>query len=179
MAIRLKCPNCGMIVKPGNRPAGAVAACPKCRSKMRVPAIPEKATDWVEEDQFIESVVDPDDIEPFERPAWRFEWKYGDPKYWISGAAIVGAAILLYLGAQQFSESTKAQDAVKGLGFLVLIIALVVAGACFYFLPTIIGFNRKHPNAAAIFVTNLLFGWTFLGWGIALIWACTHINRSS
>lgn len=39
MAIRLKCPKCGTIVKPGNRPAGAVASCPNCRSPMRVPEI--------------------------------------------------------------------------------------------------------------------------------------------
>ncbi|MCC7419849.1 MAG: hypothetical protein IT428_06195 [Planctomycetaceae bacterium] len=45
MAIRLKCPTCGTIVKPGNRPAGSVAACPNCRSPMRVPAMPSAPAD--------------------------------------------------------------------------------------------------------------------------------------
>lgn len=38
-----------------------------------------------------------------------------------------------------------------------------------YFLPSMIAYRRKNRNA--IFITNLLFGWTLIGWGIALIWA--------
>ena len=40
-----------------------------------------------------------------------------------------------------------------------------------YFLPTIIGFQKR--NAGAIFVLNLLLGWTVIGWVIALVWALT------
>jgi len=40
-----------------------------------------------------------------------------------------------------------------------------------YFLPAIIG--RHKRDAAGIFLVNLLFGWTVIGWIIALIWACT------
>ena len=40
-----------------------------------------------------------------------------------------------------------------------------------YFLPSIIG--SRHHNASAIFILNLFLGWTFLGWVIALVWACT------
>jgi Superinfection immunity protein len=39
-----------------------------------------------------------------------------------------------------------------------------------YFLPTIIG--RHKADAMGIFLVNLLFGWTVIGWMIALIWAC-------
>jgi Superinfection immunity protein len=39
-----------------------------------------------------------------------------------------------------------------------------------YFLPTIVG-RHKH-DALGIFVINLLFGWTMIGWIIALLWAC-------
>jgi len=39
-----------------------------------------------------------------------------------------------------------------------------------YFLPSIIG--RHKRDAAGIFLVNLLFGWTVIGWVIALIWAC-------
>ena len=38
-----------------------------------------------------------------------------------------------------------------------------------YFLPTIIG-RHKH-DAVGILVVNLLFGWTVIGWVIALMWA--------
>lgn len=40
-----------------------------------------------------------------------------------------------------------------------------------YFLPSIIAHNKR--NAGAIFVLNLLTGWTIVGWVIACIWAVT------
>ena len=40
-----------------------------------------------------------------------------------------------------------------------------------YFLPTLIG--RHKADAMAIFIVNLVFGWTVIGWVIALVWACT------
>lgn len=40
-----------------------------------------------------------------------------------------------------------------------------------YFIPAWVAFARGHRNAAAIFVCNTLFGWTFIGWGGSLIWA--------
>lgn len=39
-----------------------------------------------------------------------------------------------------------------------------------YFLPTIIG--RHKADVMGIFLVNLLFGWTVIGWMIALMWAC-------
>ncbi|HXW17160.1 MAG TPA: superinfection immunity protein [Candidatus Acidoferrales bacterium] len=47
---------------------------------------------------------------------------------------------------------------------------LVLAGLL-YFLPSIIGHNKR--NAAGIFLLNFFLGWTFVGWIMALIWACT------
>jgi hypothetical protein len=40
-----------------------------------------------------------------------------------------------------------------------------------YFLPTIIGHNKR--DVLGIFLVNLLFGWTVIGWIIAMVWACT------
>lgn len=39
-----------------------------------------------------------------------------------------------------------------------------------YFLPAIIA--HKKRDFTAIFLVDLLFGWTVIGWIIALIWAC-------
>jgi len=51
----------------------------------------------------------------------------------------------------------------------------IIVGLCIgmllYFLPSIVG-GRK-TNALAIFMLNLFLGWTFLGWVVALVWACT------
>jgi len=45
--------------------------------------------------------------------------------------------------------------------------------AILYFVPAIVAHSREHNNAAAITVTNLFLGWTFIGWVAALIWAST------
>ncbi|MBT6188056.1 MAG: superinfection immunity protein [Candidatus Marinimicrobia bacterium] len=42
-----------------------------------------------------------------------------------------------------------------------------------YFLPTIKAWDRDNKNRMAIFVLNLLLGWTFIGWVVALVWAYT------
>ena len=42
-----------------------------------------------------------------------------------------------------------------------------------YFLPTLIANHRKKENTGSIFLLNLFFGWTFLGWIITLGWALT------
>jgi len=51
-----------------------------------------------------------------------------------------------------------------------------IAALGLYFLPTIIAGNRKHNNTLAIFVLNLLLGFTIIGWIVALVWGCTN-NR--
>jgi hypothetical protein len=42
-----------------------------------------------------------------------------------------------------------------------------------YFFPTIIAASRHHRNGAAIFLVNLFFGLSVLGWVIALVWSVT------
>ena len=46
----------------------------------------------------------------------------------------------------------------------------VLAGIFLYFLPSIIAHNKR--DFAAILIINLLFGWTVVGWIVALVWAC-------
>jgi hypothetical protein len=42
-----------------------------------------------------------------------------------------------------------------------------------YFLPAIVASVRHHASSPAIFALNLLLGWTFLGWVLALVWSLT------
>jgi hypothetical protein len=58
-------------------------------------------------------------------------------------------------------------------GVAVLVVILILS---IYFLPTHIAVSRRH-NAAAIFVLNLLLGWTGLFWIIALVWSLTDKAR--
>lgn len=45
-------------------------------------------------------------------------------------------------------------------------------GLLFYFLPSLLGRHKK--NIGAIFALNLLLGWTFVGWIIALVWGLSR-----
>ena len=56
-----------------------------------------------------------------------------------------------------------------GAGLLVVLILL-----CLYFFPSVIAIVRKHRQAVAISILNLLLGWTCLFWIIALVWAFTN-----
>ncbi len=47
-----------------------------------------------------------------------------------------------------------------------------------YFLPFWIANGRKHRNQLAIFMANLFLGWTFIGWVVSLIWACTNQTQT-
>lgn len=53
---------------------------------------------------------------------------------------------------------------------IVLAIALFCALA-FYFLPTITAIKRNSPHKTAVIILNVFFGFTLLGWVIALVLA--------
>jgi len=55
--------------------------------------------------------------------------------------------------------------------FTILELLLVVLIFALYFLPTLIAFLRQHKNKLAIFLLNLLLGWTVLGWVVSLVWS--------
>ena len=55
--------------------------------------------------------------------------------------------------------------------FTMLELLLVVLIFTFYFLPTLIAFLSNHKNKLAIFLLNLLLGWTILGWVGSLVWS--------
>ena len=56
-------------------------------------------------------------------------------------------------------------------------VAILILLVVFHFLPTMIALLRGHHNGFAIFLTNLLLGWTVIGWIVALIWSCTAAER--
>jgi hypothetical protein len=46
---------------------------------------------------------------------------------------------------------------------------ILILGLLLYFLPSIIGKNKR--NSGAILAVNFFLGWTFVGWVLALVWA--------
>jgi hypothetical protein len=68
-------------------------------------------------------------------------------------------------------QPASTSDAGSGLGLSAFMIFCIVVIFCLYWLPAINGFNRKHRNAVPILLVNFFFGWTFIGWVVALIWS--------
>ena len=61
----------------------------------------------------------------------------------------------------------------------ILLVGLALVLAAVYFLPAIIAVRRRCRWDAAIFVFNLLLGWTVFGWFAALSWALGGRIRGS
>jgi Superinfection immunity protein len=53
----------------------------------------------------------------------------------------------------------------------------LIFGIGLYFLPAILAAVRHTHNAAGILLLNLFFGWTCIGWFVALIMALTSQPR--
>ena len=62
------------------------------------------------------------------------------------------------------------------IGAIVILLAMCL-GIFIYFLPSFIASRRKTQSGCAIFIVNLLFGWSVLGWVVALIWALAGATR--
>ena len=50
-------------------------------------------------------------------------------------------------------------------------------GLAIYFLPWFVARSRRHHATDAIFIANLVLGWTFLGWFGALAWSAMPVKR--
>jgi predicted membrane protein len=53
--------------------------------------------------------------------------------------------------------------------FLLIFIGIFVF--VLHFLPSFVAFNRRADNFIWILLINIFFGWTLIGWVVALIWA--------
>src|SRR5215472_11585462 len=62
---------------------------------------------------------------------------------------------------------------------LILVVLAIATSTAFYFLPAIIAGARRARHFGGIFLLNLLFGWTVIGWFGTLIWACTDEPEQS
>jgi hypothetical protein len=65
-----------------------------------------------------------------------------------------------------------------GLDMRTFLLALLVLASGGYLIPTLVANLRQHHNAWPIFWLNLFFGWTIIGWIIALSWACSEVQGS-
>jgi len=53
----------------------------------------------------------------------------------------------------------------------------ILFGIAMYFLPAIVAHHRRHVSSGAIFLINLLLGWSIIGWIVCFAWACSGSTR--
>jgi len=70
-----------------------------------------------------------------------------------------------------------AATAFSGAFGAVFALALIALAAAFYLLPAIVAYKRNHHNRLAILLLNILGGWSFIGWLISMVWACTAVKK--
>ena len=46
-----------------------------------------------------------------------------------------------------------------------------ILGCAVYVVPMVIAAVRRHHQTAPILVLNVLFGWTVIGWIVAMVWS--------
>lgn len=83
----------------------------------------------------------------------------------LSAALIAGGAVALIMQALGLVSQE-----IGGIGLLAVLAGFALLA---YLIPSIVAANRQHHQIGAIATLNLLFGWTFLGWAAALVWAMT------
>jgi len=62
------------------------------------------------------------------------------------------------------------------IGMIIAFLIYISLTIMIYLIPTIIALDKRHIDTLAIFILNLLLGWTFVGWVIAMVWACKKSN---
>lgn len=60
------------------------------------------------------------------------------------------------------------------IGFFILISLFIVLTMTF--IPVIIAMQRKHNDTLLIFLLVFFFGWTIIGWVVALIWSVSSVS---
>ena len=77
-----------------------------------------------------------------------------------------------------FAASELSNHAQRALltAYLALSCVAISVGLAIYFLPSFVAIRRGHNNSLAIFALNLLLGWVFIGWVVAMVWACIEIR---
>ena len=74
-------------------------------------------------------------------------------------------------------QSSQGGDVVSVIVFAVIMIVGGFFSLALYLLPTILSIFRDHPQKGPIIAINLLVGWTFIGWVVAIVWSVSNIQR--
>lgn len=80
----------------------------------------------------------------------------------VIGFGVIFLGLLIYDSSKNSGDSSNAMDVIFGM-------VLVAGGLLLYFLPYMLSTHRD--DRTSIFLVNLFFGWSIIGWVISLAWA--------
>ena len=60
---------------------------------------------------------------------------------------------------------------------MLFMIGVLIVAVYMFLLPAAVAYRRHHHHKMAIFAMNVLFGWTGIGWGVALVWSLTAVRK--
>ncbi|MBJ6718829.1 superinfection immunity protein [Bacillus sp. PR5] len=86
----------------------------------------------------------------------------------------LSSTLTLAFSERAWAGQGDMQTALLALAFIAAIVVILAV----IFIPTIVAFRRQHPNRWLIFVVNLAFGGTIVGWVAALVWAMHYAHIS-
>ena len=69
-------------------------------------------------------------------------------------------------------------DPVAGIVILVIMAICGILSLALYVAPTVVAIFRNHPQIGPIVIVNLLLGWTFIGWVVAMAWSLSSTRRN-
>jgi hypothetical protein len=106
----------------------------------------------------------------------QIEWK-------ATGVIVCLIGLFLWLKRSEIAEGyakmlRAPRESISGLVGLAFAGAVLLMLIFVYCAPTIIASRTNHRQTTAIAVLNILFGWTLVGYAVALVWALTKSGRT-
>lgn len=101
---------------------------------------------------------------------------------WILGWLLVigyGLATAVFLVSLNHTSEQSQGEAGVRIAALLIGPPVAVASLLLYFAPTAVAFSRDHQNTVPVFLINVFFGWTLIGWVGSLAWACSSSVKES
>ncbi len=147
---KCRCQHCNQSIEFPKDASGQIVECPNCKMETLL-FIPKKA------------VPPPLPGVQKNKPNTQFN----------VAIAVISIITICFLMAIATNERSSANEISSSIAGAILGVLGIAIGAIIYFLPSLIARDKKKKNTQAIFTLNLLTGWTFIGWVVAIVWAVT------
>jgi|SRR5580704_5567066 hypothetical protein len=164
--------------------------CPNCQREYKVPQelideilAAHRPKPLSPQEQFLQGLaVEPESAEPVLGHKAFVEFKRrGTDSFALAVLAMGGLFVAAVFAANvwhNFAYPQETLNSSEGLRRVAIATLFAIVTLSFYLAPTAVAFFRAHPNAGAIAAVNVLLGWTFIGYVLALVWSLAAISDS-